>query len=119
MLDQATETALLWPWSAAAADPVKVRVLDRECRVIEEIASPRQLASFIELWSKRIEQTSQNSAATGDRYPYKLDIQYSRRTERWLYDPTGFTRVLSKQRAPVYRIPSPQEFNALLRIASE
>jgi hypothetical protein len=34
------------------------------------------------------------------------------RSIRWLYDPAGFLRVLSKSRTPVYGLSAPQAFDS-------
>lgn len=106
-------------FSAVAASPslavarriARVTVRDADFRPVREISSELNLAAFTEHWASR-----RQSATAAFRPEFKIDIQYDRRSERWLYDPAGFIRVLSKSETPVYQLESPSTFNALLGI---
>lgn len=105
----------LAPSSAAVAESAaKVIVLDADFRQIKIIASDPDLAAFNEHWATR-----RRSAYLAMQAEYKIDIQYGKRSERWLYDPAGVARVLSKKKTPLYRLESPSAFNELLGITRQ
>lgn len=89
----------------------RVTVRDADFRPVREISSELNLAEFSKHWAGR-----RQSATATIRPGYKIDIQYDDRSERWLYDPAGFIRVLSKSTTPVYQLESPSTFNAVLGI---
>ena len=95
-----------------AEDLMQVAVLDRDFRPIRNITAAADLAKFRVLWSARVKQ----SADVALQPDYKIDIRSEGRSERWLYDPAGYVRVLSVQKTPAYRLPSPAAFNMLLGI---
>ena len=100
--------------SAAGADTAKVTVFDKEFRPVRAITSDRELATFNELWSRRVIAGPE----VAFRSLYKFNIYRNGRSTSWLYDPAGLVQVLSKQKSPVYRLPSVAEFNALLVVPS-
>ena len=106
--------ALWWILSAAAAPATKVTVLDKESRPVRTITSEHELATFNELWSRRVVA----GPGTAMRYFYKLQIVQNGRSNSWFYDPAGVTQVLAVHKRPVYRVPSIEEFNALLAVTS-
>lgn len=99
------------PSLAAARRVNLITVLDAEFRSVSEISSDLDLAAFNKHWATRIQSTD-----VAMRLTYKIDIQYGRLSDRWLYDPAGYTQVLSKKDTPGYRLESPSAFNALLGI---
>src|SRR5262245_54409188 len=103
---------LLWPLSAAAGDVTQVSVLDGEFRPIRTIQSAPDLTAFEQLWRERQKQGRDVTM----RALYKIDIERGGRSDRWLYDPAGLARRLSKRKTPVYRLPSAAAFNRLLAI---
>jgi len=74
--------------------------------------SAGDLAAFSALWAARAEEAGRSSVPAD----YKIDIQGGGRSVRWLYDSEGFVQALSVRQTPVYRLPSPAAFNALLGI---
>jgi hypothetical protein len=103
------------PGLTMAQDLTLVVVLDGDFRPIRSIAAAADLAQFQALWSSRVKQ----SAEVALRPDYKIDIRSAARSERWLYDPAGYVRVLSARKTPTWRLPSPAAFNVLLGIAPD
>jgi hypothetical protein len=107
--------ATVWPLSAAAVDVTGVTVLNAQLQSIRTIASVSDLAVFSRLWATRVKVNASTSVRPG----YSIVIQHGdRRSERWLYDDAGIVQVLSIWKTPVYRLPSPTEFNQLLGIGA-
>lgn len=106
--------AAVWSSPAGAQGTTQVTVLDAEFRPIRAIATGPDLATFSKHWATR-----RRSADAAMQPHYRIVIQYGRRSERWLYDPAGFTRVLTKKKTPVYRLGAPTDFNVLLGITSQ
>jgi hypothetical protein len=98
--------------SCAAGEMERVGVLDAEFRPVSTLTSAGELAAFNAPWAARVEESGRASVAAD----YKIDIQTGGRSVRWLYDSEGFVQVLSAGQRPVYRLPSPTAFNALLGI---
>src|ERR1700727_1832064 len=97
-----------WPLPAVFGDVMRVTVLDAGLQPIRTMTSVPDLAVFSEFWATRV----QVNAHTAMRPGYSIVIQRGdRRSERWLYDDAGIVRVLSIWKTPVYRVPSPAEFN--------
>jgi hypothetical protein len=115
MLKRLLALTLLQPVSAFAQDISKVSVLDQNFQLVKTLTSARDLAAFDELWSGKTVQES----ALGSGFLYKIDIHRGGRSVRWLYDPAGFLKVLSKSRTPVYGLSARQAFNRLLAIDSQ
>jgi hypothetical protein len=115
MLRRFLALTLLLPASGFAQDISRVSVLDQDFQPVKTLTSASDLASFDELWSGKAVQES----ASGDGFLYKIDIQRGGRSARWLYDPAGFVRVLTKSRTPIYAIPARQAFNRLLAIDAQ
>ena len=98
--------------SATSAGTTTVVVLDSEFRELRTITAAHELALFDRLWSDRAEETE-----SALRPLYKVSIFRNGRSVRWLYDPAGLARVLSKAKKPVYRLRSVADLNALLAIS--
>ena len=103
---------LIWPLSAAAGNVTQVSVLDEEFRPIRTLQSASDLTAFEQLWLEREKQ----GPDVAMRAVYKIDIESAGRSDRWLYDPAGLVRRLTKRKSPVYRLPSASAFNQLLAI---
>jgi hypothetical protein len=111
---------LFFPYS----DITKVTIRDPHFQVIKEIDGGDDLAAFRRMWDDRIEAAPELWKAAGQETyghgAYKLDIRRAESDSRWLYHPTGLTKVLAIWRAiwvaPLYRLRSPQEFNKLVGI---
>ena len=106
-------TLMALPSFSAARNITRVIVRDADFRPIREIASSAELASFAQHWSTRTP-----SAGEALHLHLKIDIHHADRSERWLYDPAGYARALSKNATPTYKIATPLPFNMLLGIRS-
>jgi hypothetical protein len=108
--------ATAWPLSAVAGDVVLVEVLNAEFQSIRTIDSVPDLAAFSKLWTTRVKA----NVDTTMRSRYAIVIQQGNgRSARWFYDPAGMAQVLSIWKAPVYRLSSPEAFNAFLGIGAQ
>jgi len=112
--------AMAWRWRGPAAwarGIVSVSVRDHNFKLVKTITSERELAAFREMWSEIIEAEPRLWQPT---IHYKLDIQHQQaeHSNRWLYDPVGLVRLVAILRAiwvaPLYKLPSPAEFNKIL-----
>jgi hypothetical protein len=107
-------------------DIAKVTIRDPRFQVVKEIDGGDDLAAFRRMWDDRIEADPGLWKAAGQEFyghgAYKLDIRRADSGSRWLYHPTGLTKVLAIWRAiwvaPLYRVRSPEEFNKLTGISS-
>jgi hypothetical protein len=103
---------------------VKVTVRDENFQLVRVIDAERDLAVFCKLWAALVEADPDSwSPKPGQPY-YKLGIQSIQRGVRtanaeWFYFPGGYIQLLAIWRAiwvaPLYRMPSPDAFEALLR----
>ena len=78
--------------------------------VIRTISSAEELKAFLAIWSNREKLPPKTSM----QVRYRLSILSGGQGDSWLYDSAGLTRVLSKSRTPVYRLPSPELFNRII-----
>jgi len=115
-----------WFGPAAGADSiVKVTVRDEKGRIVRVIDSERDVAAFRALWAGLLETDPGACTAPPGWRPYhKLQIQSVGRGGRtgnasWFYFFGGHIKLLAVIRAvcvaPLYRTPSPDAFEALLR----
>jgi hypothetical protein len=114
-------------WRGPFARNIKimtVTVRDPDFKIIKVLTSDRDLAVFRELWSALTEVDRESWAPTGGREHYKIDIQWVRHSDRkwsnrWIYHRGGFINLVAILRAiwvaPLYRTPSPAEFEKMLR----
>ena len=100
---------VLLPISTLAEELTSVTVQSKNFEVIKEIRNQNSLLEFRDHWNKK-EKVADDTIHHPE---YKIDIVPG---DRWLYDPTGYTRVLSKAKVPIYKISKPEEFNRLLCI---
>jgi hypothetical protein len=104
--------SLVMPSKASAPGVTKVSVRDKDFKVVKILEQKDELVEFELIWEKKTKQKNVASL----NWVYKLDISRAGKSVRWLYDPAGWTRVLSKKLTPLYRIASRNEFNKLLGI---
>jgi hypothetical protein len=91
---------------------VMVWHLDPDPQVLRTLASAEELEAFTELWSTRV---TLGNVPKPDA-SYRFYIGRERRGDSWYYNPEGFVWMLTIQRKPLYRLPSPEAFNTLLGI---
>ena len=105
-------------------DITKVTIRDPRFQLVKEIDGGDDLAAFRRMWDDRIEADPGLWKSAGQEFyghgAYKLDIRRAKSGSRWLYHPSGLTKVLAIWRAiwvaPLYRLRSPEEFNKLIGI---
>jgi len=97
----------------AGQQPIsQVIVRDRDFGVVKTLSQDGELAAFVSVWqSKKAAALIQTPSWT-----YKLDIRRGNDSQRWLYDPTGWTSLLAVKSAELYRIEHVSSFNAALGI---
>ena len=81
----------------------------------KKITEQDTLSRFAGLWrqKKSVELEAKY------KWRYKLNIIYKQRkrgSSTWFYDPSGYTRLLTKRKTPDYQLLSPDELNRLLGI---
>jgi hypothetical protein len=117
------------PWfgpTASAGSIVKVTVRDEDFQLIRVIDSERDLTAFRALWGGLVEADPGSVAPPPGSLPYyKLNIETAgrgrqTRSASWFYFPrSGTIQLLAVIRsvlvAPLYRTPTPDAFEALLR----
>ena len=88
----------------------RVTIRNENFNVIIVLEDAKAIQSFEVLWKRK---TKFPSPVETNLF-HKIDIESKGRSERWLYSPEGFVRVLSKSKVPTYRISSVDEFNRLI-----
>ncbi len=91
-------------------DISKVRIWDRNFRLVRIINRPEDIEKLETVWTKK-EEIKTNKTFN---FTYKIDIVSNGRSTRWLYDPSGYVILLSKKKSPAYRIVEFNEFNKLV-----
>jgi len=88
-----------------------VSIRDDQFQVVVNL-TPAELSQFQQQWEdKKVVEVTLSDV--GGRH-FKLDIDYRRTRDRWLYQTTGYVQVLSKAKTPVYKVPNPKAFNRLI-----
>jgi hypothetical protein len=104
-------TALLTSLLACSEKITRVSVRDQEFREIKVLSTQSELSRFEEIWSKRTKQDTPSRI----EWPFKLDIRDSGSAgSRWMYNPEGWTQLLSVKETPLYKLSSPEDLNKLL-----
>ena len=107
---------------------VAVTVRDEDFRVVRQLSSDRELTAFRTLWYALVETDRATWTAPDGRAHFKLDVRHRSpdgrlHANRWLYHPDGCVNALAIFRkiwvAPLYRMPDPAAFEALLRDGKE
>ncbi len=94
------------------AEEIKaVTIRDEKFEVVKKLQSTVEVLAFSEEWHQKIKQIS------GDHHwKFKIDIEPG---TRWLFDPEGYVRVLSKNSsASDYKIKSIDAFNKILGVSA-
>ncbi|MBW1811488.1 MAG: hypothetical protein JRJ87_25085 [Deltaproteobacteria bacterium] len=104
--------SLLMPSKSTAQSVTKVTIRNKDFEVVKILEKKTELAEFALHWEKKVKQKNEVSV----KWLYKLDVSKADKGNRWLYDPAGWTRILSKKMTPIYKIASKEEFNKLLGI---
>lgn len=75
-----------------------VRVLDADFKLVSVIDDPEALTEFQALWEDRTIASSPVEPC----FSFKVDIVTESGSTRWLYDPAGYARVLTKRESPLF-----------------
>lgn len=96
---------------ASAQEIIRVTVVHQKTyNVVTTISDPKALAAFERRWKAK----TPSSGALEPRWLYKIDIETNQNSDRWFYDPRGWAKLRSE--TSVYKLPTPDEFNASLGI---
>src|SRR5262249_27199184 len=95
----------------AHAPFTRVVVADRRA-ILRTISDPQTLQAFERVWQSRKKTEPLEQAD----WQYKLMIGAADQTSVWLYDPRGYTSLLTVKNAAVYRLPDYATFNSLLGV---
>jgi hypothetical protein len=98
--------------SPAAITGVSVRDADYE---VVKVLAPDEVAEFRRQWEDKQEVKAPPSDVEGQHF--KLDIERQDSGGRWLYQTTGYVRLLSKEAKPIYKVQDPEAFNRLIGAA--
>jgi len=95
---------------ASAGYISRISVRNNNFEVVKVIKDQQSLQQFEKAWKeKKVIKTTQLT-----QWLYKIDIEGEGYDDRWLYDPSGYVRVLSKVKTPVYRLSDAESFNKLV-----
>lgn len=104
--------ALLAPLCSLAKEPTMVAVFSTVDQSNRTLSTKTDLSKFNHLWSKKTKQEPPKDID----WPYSLRISTGNKSTLWLYNPSGWSTVLSKTVVPIYRLGSPEDLNHLLGI---
>lgn len=91
---------------------MQVTIQDKEFKEVKTLKTKEEIESFLFYWKQKKLLSSKLENPSWD---YKVDIQTSKSSQRWLYNlNNGYCRILTKTKAPVYEIINKEEFNTLL-----
>lgn len=90
--------------------PASVRVFDADFELVSVIDEPGDLEEFQSLWEDRT--VADSSVEPG--FSLKVDIVTDTSSTRWLYDPEGYARVLSKRETPLFSLNRAEELSLFL-----
>ena len=76
----------------------EVRVLNADFELVRVIDDPGALAEFQARWEDRTIASSPVEPC----FSFKVDIVTESGSTRWLYDPAGYARVLTKRESPLF-----------------
>jgi len=91
---------------------MQVTIWDKEFKEVKTLKTKEEIESFLFHWKQK---KSLSSKLENPSWDYKVDIQTSESSQRWLYDSNnGYCRILTKTKAPIYESINKEEFNTLL-----
>jgi len=98
---------------ASAQELTRVTVVHQKTyNVVITLSDAKALAAFERRWKAK----TRSSIPQEPNWLYKIDIETTRNSDRWLYDPRGWTKLRSNTETSVYKLPAPDEFNTSLGI---
>ena len=96
--------------TAFASRSTGITILDDKFQVVYVLNGRKAVAAFNAHWSNKQKVSASKIVP---HWQYKIDLKDG---TRWLYDPTGYTQVVSQKKSPIYRIRSTTQFNKLIGI---
>ena len=103
----------IFPAMAFAQELTQVTVVHQKTyQVVSTLSNAEALGKFSRLWKEKLLE----KPAAEPQWVYKIDIETAQNSDRWLYDPRGWTKLRSHTETPVYRLSAAAEFNRLLGI---
>lgn len=98
---------------SSARQPIsQVTVRDRDFEIVRILDGEEELTPFVRAWEHKREV----DFVPNPTWTYKIDIRRGDYSQRWLYDPTGWTSLLAVKGGTFYRIEEVSTFNATLGI---
>jgi hypothetical protein len=85
---------------------VTIKVLDAKFKTINDISDSLEIKALNKFWHNKFIFTKNKEID----FKFKLDISFNSKKQRWLYDPLGFVRLLTKSRSVIYEINNPPNF---------
>lgn len=105
--------ASLLPAIACAQELTQVTVVHQKTyQVVATLSNTEALAKFDRHWKTKL----LSKPATEPQWVYKIDVETVQSSDRWLYDPRGWTKLRSNTETPVYKLPASTELNTILGI---
>jgi hypothetical protein len=95
---------------ALASRSTGITILDDKFQVVHVLNGRKSVAAFNAHWSNKQKVTA---AKIVPHWLYKIDLKDG---TRWLYDPAGYTQIVSPKPQTLYRIRSVGRFNGLIGI---
>lgn len=93
----------------------KVTILDQDFHEMKVIEDSLELAEFNQQWSQK-EVINSVGEDSPKYWNYKLDIVIKGKSDRWLYDSSGKTKILSVSTQKLYQLSDVSKFNLLIGI---
>ncbi len=79
-----------------AGEITSITVRDSNFEILKDLRDVKSVSSFKSYWNRKTKMSDDVRM----KPLYKIDIQPG---DRWLHDPAGYVRVLSKARVPIYQ----------------
>lgn len=106
-------TMIFFSAMASAQGLTQVTVVDQKTyHVVATLSETEALEKFERHWKAKV----LSKPATEPQWTYKIDIETAQSSDRWLYDPRGWTKLRSNTETPVYKMSTTAEFNMILGI---
>ena len=105
--------ASLLPALASAQEITRVTVVHQKTyNVVTTLSDAGALATFERHWNAKIP----SGFTPEPHWVYKIDIETAQNSDRWLYDPRGWTKLRSNTETQAYKLSTPDDFNSILGI---
>lgn len=103
----------IFPAMTFAQELTQVTVVHQKTyQAVATLSNPQALEKFARLWKEKLPV----KPVSEPQWVYKIDIETAQNSDRWFYDPRGWTKLRSHTETPVYRLAATTELNTLLGI---